>query len=302
MRRFLPISLCLIAVLTLSGFDFTKHTIPIEDIKSGGPPKDGIPALTDPEWLNAKEAAYLNPEDRVIGFVQNGDARAYPIRILNWHEVVNDEVAGIPITVVYCPLCGSGTVFDARVKQQRAQFGVSGLLYNSDVLIYDKGTESLWSQIKMEAVTGTMTGTRLKLLDSSHTTWADWSERYPHTRVLSLETGYRRDYARDPYQSYGQVHDLFFPVNRQDSRLHPKTWVLGVQIGEGKKAYMFEALAQLKEPLSDELGGKEIKINFDRDHDRAWVTDVHGKSLPSIRAYWFAWYAFYPNTELYKGS
>ncbi|MCH8156388.1 MAG: DUF3179 domain-containing protein, partial [Nitrospinae bacterium] len=179
-----------LAVLALSGFDYSKHSIPLDDIYDGGPGKDGIPAIMRPKFVSAEEAdrGMLKNNDRVIGLVLKGKARAYPIKILNWHEIVNDRMAGHSIVITFCPLCGTGMIFDAMLKGRKMTFGVSGLLYQSDMLLYDHQTESLWSQIKSEAVTGPLTGARLKLLASTQTTWKQWKQKHPATQVLSDQT------------------------------------------------------------------------------------------------------------------
>ena len=199
----------LCVVVILCGFDTSRHSIPIDDIYDGGPGKDGIPAILKPKFISAEKAdkMLLKKNDRVLGYVHNGQARAYPIKILNWHEIVNDRVGGASRVVTYCPLCRTGMVFDTEVKGRNLTFGVSGLLYQSDMLLYYHQTESLWSQIKSEAVTGNLTGSRLKLLSSTHTNWASWKSKHPKTQVLSDDTGYRRDYDRDPYRVMKPVSD-----------------------------------------------------------------------------------------------
>ena len=149
------------SALQMNGFDLTGASVPIDEIHHGGPPRDGIPSIDQPRFVSAVEADFLKPDDRVLGFHRPGIARAYPISILNWHEVVNDRVGGEPIAVTFCPLCGTGMVFSTRVDGRDLTLGVSGLLYNSDVLLYDRQTESLWSQIMSEAVSGPMKGSRL---------------------------------------------------------------------------------------------------------------------------------------------
>ena len=148
---FLPFSLF---ATTRNGFYLKNSSIPINEILAGGPSKDGIPAINNPKFITAKAAKFLKPDDRVIGVFYSGVAKAYPIRILNWHEIVNDEIKNIPFVVSFCPLCGTGVVFSSTIKGQKLTFGVSGLLYNSDVLFYDKQSESLWSQLLAKAVTG----------------------------------------------------------------------------------------------------------------------------------------------------
>ncbi|PJA16725.1 MAG: hypothetical protein CO113_15630 [Elusimicrobia bacterium CG_4_9_14_3_um_filter_62_55] len=153
----------------LNGFDLEGSLVPAADIHRGGPPKDGIPALSDPRFVAAADAE-LSPEDRVVGVASGGVAKAYPIRILNWHEVVNDAFGARRIAVTYCPLCGTAMVFDAVAGGRRRAFGVSGLLYNSDVLLYDRESESLWSQVLKRAVSGPEKGTALTQIPARHTT------------------------------------------------------------------------------------------------------------------------------------
>ena len=281
----------------ISGFDFSKHSIPLNEILDGGPPKDGIPALFDPEFIPAREAAYLEPHDRILGLEINGEAKAYPIKILNWHEVANDQVGGQSVLISYCPLGGTGMAYDAVIDGKSFLFGVSGKLYNSNVLFYDKETESLWSQIKMEAVTVPMMGRKLELLPLEHTAWADWKRKHPQTRVLSQRTGYKRDYARDPYGDYEQNNRIFFPVAHEDSRLFRKAWVVGVIINGQAKAYPLESLPPV---MSDGIAGQKIRIEYDSKTRSAVIRNEHGKAMPSVQAYWFAWAAFYPGTELWK--
>lgn len=283
-----------------AALDLSGARVPLEEILDGGPPKDGIPALTDPKVVPAEQADGLEPSDRVLGLEMNGQARAYPIKILNWHEVVNDRLGSQPVLVSYCPLCGSGMAFDARVEGQRLSFGVSGKLYNSDVLCYDRKTESLWSQLKMEAVTGRMAGTRLTLLPLEHTTWADWLSRYPSTSVLSSETGYARDYARDPYRGYEHNSSLRFPVARQDPRLPAKEWVIGVSVEGRSKAYPFSILATSTLLIYDRIGATELIIEYNPAARSARIMDTSGRTVPAVTAYWFAWAAFHTETEVYS--
>ena len=212
-----------------SPFDLSKATVPVEEIHSGGPPKDGIPALSKPRLIAAKAATYLAAGDRVIGVAIEGEARAYPIRILNYHEIVNDVLSGKPIAVTYCPLCDSAAVFDRETPRGLREFGVSGLLYNSNVLMYDRDekAESLWSQLQTEAVAGVQVHNRLKLLPLELTTWSDWQSRHPAATVLSPETGHQRDYSRSPYDSYFSTPQLMFPVEPSSNRLPTKEKVLG---------------------------------------------------------------------------
>ncbi len=285
----------------LNGFDLKGASVPAERILAGGPPRDGIPAIDRPRFVSAP-AARLGPEDRVLGVAVNGVAKAYPIRILNWHEIVNDRFASEAVVVTYCPLCGSGIAFRASVRGRPASFGVSGLLYNSDVLLYDRETDSLWSQIGREAISGPRKGERLTALPTSNTTWVEWRTRHPDTQVLSEDTGFRRDYGRDPYAGYESSAALYFDVAATSQRYHPKELVVGVESGGRYKAYPFSELAKAPVPLRDTVGGEVIEVRFDRTHRTAMVRDAEGSERFSLVTYWFAWYAFHPETEVYQPS
>jgi len=300
---FLRIVLVGWALILLSGFDFSRHSIPVDEIFSGGPAKDGIPALGQPKFVTVKAAKhFMKDEDRVLGVARNGRAKAYPIKILNWHEIVNDTIGSQAVVVTFCPLCGTGMVFDGKINGKNLTFGVSGLLYQSDMLLYDRKTDSLWSQIKGEAVTGPLMGARLKLLSSTQTTWSGWKKKHPDTRVLSQNTGYRRDYDRDPYMGYYTSSQLMFGVQNRNKAFHPKERVLGLEIGGEFKAYPFSELAKAIEPVTDELHGSKIKVTFDKRSQTAMIQDSQGKELPSVVGFWFAWFAFHPNTGIYKAS
>lgn len=301
---FLKILSGLLVLIMLCGFDTSRHSIPVDDIYDGGPGKDGIPAILHPKFISAKEAdkTFLKNHDRVLGYVHNGQARAYPIKILNWHEIVNDRVGGTSIVVTYCPLCGTGMLFDPQVKGRNLTFGVSGLLYQSDMLLYDHQTESLWSQIKSEAVTGKLMGSRLKLLSSKHTNWASWKSNHPETLVLSDNTGYRRDYDRDPYQGYETSERLMFGVNQKSRKYHPKEKVLGVELGGVTKAYPFSELNKVKSPVKDILGKTPIRIFYDRKSKTAFIRDDKNREIPSVLGFWFAWYTFHPETRIFSAK
>ncbi|GAB4466849.1 MAG: hypothetical protein OHK0044_07130 [Burkholderiaceae bacterium] len=286
-----------------NGFDVSDALIPLHAIERGGPPKDGIPAIDRPKFTDGS-AAGLRADDRVLGLVHNGVTKAYPVRILNWHEVVNDRFGDAPVAVTYCPLCGTGIAFDARHDGQPLNFGVSGLLYNSDVLLYDRGTESLWSQLRQQAVTGRLKGARLNVLPLEHTTWADWQARHPTTLVLSTDTGFARDYWHDPYAGYDRVQRLLFSVEHRDERLAAKEWVLGIAIGDARKAYPFSVLSRIAREraheLRDTVGGQVIYVRYDPQHRSAQALDAQRRPLPAVTAFWFAWVAFNPNSEVYR--
>jgi hypothetical protein len=290
-----------------NGFDVRGALVPIDAIEHGGPPRDAIPAINHPQFVPADRST-LRPDDRVLGLAYKGTARAYPVRILNWHEAVNDRIAADALVITYCPLCGTGMAFRAEVPTRQGAareltFGISGLLLNSDVLLYDRATESLWSQLREQAISGPLKGTRLATVPLEHTTWQDWRRRFPATEAMSFDTGYSRDYQRDPYADYAVVSRLMFPVQHTDERIGAKEWVLGLSIANASKAYPFAALAARVDRdgvLEDQVGGQRVRIRYDAQHRTARAEDSKGAALPTVTAYWFAWFAFHPDTAVLR--
>ena len=285
---------------SLNGFDLRNALVPADQIERGGPPRDGIPAIDNPRFVRAA-LSRLRDDDRVLGIARAGVVRAYPVRILNWHEVVNDRIGDEGVVVTYCPLCGTGVAFEAPVGAERVLFGVSGLLYNSDVLLYDRKTESLWSQILSRAVSGPRKGAALRRVPLTHTSWGDWRQRHPESSVLSFDTGFARDCDRDPYAGYENVQRLMFKVAHRDERVLPKAWVLDVERNGQFKAYPFSALAVRADAqgrLEDRVGGEPVTIRYNRQHRSAEAFDARGQALAAITSFWFAWVAFHPDTEL----
>lgn len=284
---------------SMNGFRVDDALIPIDEIKMGGPPRDGIPSLDNPVLVAAGDAAYLKGRDRVLGISVKGFAHAYPIRILNYHEIVNDVIGGKAVVITYCPLCGSGAAFEASIGGGDYEFGVSGLLYNSDVLMYDRETGSLWSQLMHQAVTGPMKGARLQQLPMSNTSWKEWTERFPQTRVLSNKTGYSRNYTVNPYPNYGTDGKLYFPVSHTSNKYRRKEIVMGLEIDGQFKAYPFKELKKGPGNFEDEFAGKNFSVEFDKKHKTARIVEAGGSEIATIMAFWFAWYAFHPETEIY---
>ncbi len=173
----------------MNGFEVSNAIIPTGEILSGGPGRDGIPSIDRPEFLPPGAASFMLPDDLVVSVSVGERTRAYPLRILVWHEIVNDELGGLAIAVTYCPLCGTAMVFNRQVGDRTLSFGVSGLLYQSDVLMYDRQTDSLWSQLAMKSVAGPLVNAALEWLPSEHLTWAAWQAKYPSGEVLSTQTG-----------------------------------------------------------------------------------------------------------------
>ena len=285
---------------TLNNFKLKKLQIPADEIKKGGPPRDGIPSIDQPQFISVDEVDFIGDDELVLGININGTQRAYPIRILNFHEIVNDQIGEQAIAITYCPLCGSGIAFDARVDDKILNFGVSGLLYNSDVLLYDRQSESLWSQISSRAVSGHYSGTPLQTIPLIQTTWADWKQQHPNTLILSKQTGFSIDYNRRIYENYEQSEDLMFPVNLKSDLLPNKEKVIGIEIDGKFKAYPFSELEKSKGTITDYFMGKELKVVYDSKSGSARISDKEGNLMNATTLYWFAWYAFHPETYLYS--
>ncbi|GIW95486.1 MAG: hypothetical protein KatS3mg110_3527 [Pirellulaceae bacterium] len=280
-------------------FDLSNSIIDPREILPGGPPKDGIPALSAPKFCPADEATFLDGDSRIIGVQFNGEARAYPLFILNYHEIVNDTVGNQPVAVTYCPLCDSAVVFDRRTPLGEPQFGVSGLLYSSNLLMYDRGgnPESLWSQMMAKGVSGPGAQQSLVALPVELTTWDSWRRRYPNTLVLTPNTGFDRPYQHNPYAAYFASDQLMFPVRKWDLRLPAKTPVLGVWTQETARAYVPQKFAK-NEQITDSLNGKKITIRQD-DPSRTLRVVHADPGVFWMYCFWFAWSAFHPDTSIY---
>jgi len=296
----IPLSL---SAATKNGFDLTNSLIPVDQILQGGPPRDGIPSIDKPKFVAARSANFLKPSDRVIGINYNGESRAYPISILNWHEIVNDSIRGKGVSVTYCPLCGTGLVYEGSVNGRALTLGVSGLLYNSDVLLYDRETQTLWSQILSKAINGPLSGQKLTMISSSQTSWAKWLKQHPNTKVLSTDTGFSRDYTRSPYGNYDNNTETYFPVNAQSRQYHPKERVMGITINGKHKAYPFAELAKLGTTrLQDQFQGQQLTLEIDVPNRDGKILDANGKPVDLVNGFWFAWYAFHPDTAVFKAG
>ncbi len=313
-----------------------KHIVPLDKIKSGGPPPDGIPSIDEPKFVKASEAGFVSNSDIVIGLEINGDARAYPLFILVWHEIVNDEVGGVPVAVTYCPLCYTNQVFERTINGNVVEFGTSGKLYNSNLVMYDRMTGSYWSQALGIAITGELTGSQLNIVPFDVISFGDWKEIHPQSLVLSTETGHLRSYGVDPYGNYYTDKRVIFPVENEDNRMHPKEIILGFSTDSSHKAYKQNDLEKLV-VINDEFGLSRIMLvslfddnarAFDRmvGEDELFFEFSEGKILdsktgsewnydglttsgsfsgtqlkriPFNPGFWFEWVAFHPDTLVF---
>ena len=229
-------------------------------VVSGGPPPDGIPPVDEPRFLPAEDVPWLTDEEPVISLSLGDEHRAYPVQILVWHEIVNDTVAGRPVSVTYCPLCNSALAFDRRLGDRVLSLGTSGRLYLSDLVMYDRQTESLWSQIEGRAIAGMLTGERLERIPVQTISWAQWRDAHPDGWVLSRDTGAERDYGRNPYVGYDEgSSDPFLFDGEADERLQPKERVLGLEDADDAVAVPLAALADTR-VLEVEVAGREVVL------------------------------------------
>lgn len=281
-------------------FDLRELAIPAEEIRGGGPPKDGIPAITNPKTIGAADARFLKPNDRVIGVSMNDQARAYPISILTQHEIVNDKLGEATIAVTYCPLCDSAIVFDRKTELGIKEFGVSGLLYNSNVLMYDRSEkESLWSQMMMEGVSGPAKGIKLRILPMELTSWSAWQSRHPKTDVLSTELGFQRDYRKNPYITYFKQSGLMFPAKPQSDSLPLKERIIAVWDKADSIVVPSSYFKGKSGTASFMLSGKKVEVEYEAATDSLRVKTA-GKDVQWANTFWFAWHAFHSSTKIFQ--
>lgn len=234
-----------------------------DEIISGGPPPDGIPPIDDPRFVSIEEAdEWLTDKEPVIAVELNGIVKAYPLQVMTWHEIVNDEFGDRPVTVTFCPLCNTALVFDREVNGTVYDFGTSGRLYLSALVMYDRQTQSLWSQVMGQAIVGELTGTQLEFLPAAIASWTDFKAAHPDGLVLSRDTGFRRPYGANPYALYDAPGNRPFLFRGQiDPRLDAMERVVGVEMNGEAKAYPFSLLAE-KRVVTDTVGGREIVVFY----------------------------------------
>lgn len=336
--------------------DNSPSRIRVEEVQWGGVRLDGIPALDNPAMLTAGEADYLNPADVVFGLSLNGESKAYPLRILDWHEMANDVVGGVPVSLAYCTLCGAAVAYDGRASNgDTFTFGSSGFLFRSNKLMYDRQTRTLWNQLTGEPVLGPLaeTNVTLEILPVVLTSWEAWRAQHPDTLVVDIDTGYARDYAPGAaYAAYFAFEDTMFPVWQRSDLLEQKAQVYAVRVNDVPKAYPIETLVD-EQVVNDTVGdtavvlvapsdvlavegtdlrsgrsftyaaGTAVRAYARDDHtfspgpDPNTLTDESGATwqvtedaligpdgdelarLGGHLAYWFGWFAFFPNTAVY---
>jgi hypothetical protein len=273
--------------------------VPLEELADGGIPKDGIPSIDAPKFVSAKEAGSFVKSDATGVLLTVGKtSRFYPYSILVWHEIVNDVVEDRPLAVSYSPLSGSAYAFDRWISGRLLDFGVSGKLWQSSLVMHDRATGSLWPQVLKKAAVGPLTGSQLILYPIAVTTFEKAVKAQPGLEVLSTETGHERAYGQNPYPGYGENDLIWFPLKNEDNRQHPKELMYLLEAGNGVKAYKISELTK-NGSLDDTLGGVDIRIAMN-DSGEIIVTDQkNGKRLLGFQAYWFLVAAVHPEIAVW---
>ncbi len=237
------------------------RTVELNELISGGPPKDGIPSINAPKFVTIDEASgWLDGKEPVVSLDMQGTAKAYPLQILTWHEIVNDEVAGVPVAVTFCPLCYAAIAFDRRIEGETYSFGVSGMLRHSDMIMYDRETETLWQQLNGEGIVGDLTGTKLIAIPAQIISFDQFVSSYPEGAVLSKDTGYRRDYGRNPYAGYDNIDERpFLYKGPFDERIPPMEKVVTVSLSGVEKAYPHR-ITRKRRVIHDEVHDKDVLV------------------------------------------
>ncbi|MFQ5971555.1 MAG: DUF3179 domain-containing protein [Alphaproteobacteria bacterium] len=288
--------------------DFSRHSIDFAEIRSGGPPKDGIPSIDDPRFVRIAEANIKDTEP-VISVNINGEAKAYPLTILMFHEIVNDELGGVPISVTYCPLCNSAIVFDRRVGERVLDFGTTGKLRNSDLVMYDRQTESWWQQFIGEAIVGEMTGTKLKMLPVRVEAFGRYKQRLPHGLVQRPPRSFTRSYGTNPYSGYDSSRRPFLYNGPMPDGIAPLAYVVAV----GGEAWSLDLLRRERRIETGDLvitwepgqnsaldkrviaEGRDIgNVIVQRREGEQFVDEVHDLTFA------FAFHAFHPEGVIHQ--
>src|SRR5918994_239454 len=296
--------------------DFSRRNVSLTEFQSGGPPRDGIPPIDEPKFVTVAAAdEEIAGREPVILFEHRGEVRVYPINILIWHEIVNDKIGGTPVAVTFCPLCNTSIVFDRRVGGETLDFGTTGKLRNSDLVMWDRQTQSWWQQFGGEGLVGRYAGERLEQLPARILGWGEVKRTFPEARVLSRDTGHDRSYGQNPYEGYDDVDTppFFGAANADDDRLPPKERVVYIERGEDAVVVPFPVLQRERE-LEVEVGGEQLVVRWRKGVASALDSgDIEkgrevgaaevrrdGKLVPFDQPFWFAVAAFRPDARIVR--
>lgn len=281
-----------------NGFDLTAAEVPKDRIFGGGPAKDAIVAVDEPVFVPASEASWVKPDTPVLAVTLGESTHIYPVHVMEFHQIVNDRLGKTPVVVTYDPLAGVPRAFRATIDDKRSSFAVSGLIHNHGFLLYDRQTQSLWQQFTGRALSGPRVGSELRSLPIRQETLSGILARFPRASVLSLPSPDRNDYAMSPFRRYWNLDKLLFPVAAEDRSFHLKELVLGVIVGEKQRAYLGSLATAAGGKVEDEFAGKRIRFVYDSESGTFSYEVPEGVRV--IEAYWLAWKAFFPDTEVWR--
>jgi hypothetical protein len=274
----------------------SQRSIELSELSQGCLAVDCIPSIDLPQFGSIQDVSYIRKKDTMMVVEYNGIRKAYARKIMQSHEIVNDFFAEKPLVVTYCPLCATAVAFVPIIDGQRVEFGVSGLLHNSDLVMYDRNTASLWGQITGRAIVGSKTGHRLKTVSVGIMTWEELKQQLPNTLILLRPKGNNNKYKKFQYKKYTQSQKLMFPVAAQDARLANKKFVYGIEI-DGQYIAFEEKYLKKRSPMVESFGTRTLEVIYKNGLVTARDKKT-GDTFSVLRSYWFAWYAFHPETQL----
>lgn len=288
-------------IMTTNG---VLHTVPLEEIISGGPEDDAITPILSPQFISIAEAEEtLLDTDQGLSYEYKGITKFYPLEILTWHQVVNDTIDDRHILITFSPLSNSGVIFNSQITDETLTFGTSGKIWNSNLIMYDKSSKSLWSQVLGEAIMGSQAGTYLDVLPSVRMAFGSWKQSHPEGIVLAREAGLGSNYDTNPFESYYTNDTIFFQVTNNDTCLQKKDFIIGIKSNGSTKAYLRSIIKERGE-IIDTFEGQTFVLTYNKDADTVTVyRKTDDNTLTQIGAaeiFWFVWAAAYPNTELYQ--
>ncbi|GAB5561154.1 MAG: DUF3179 domain-containing protein [Synoicihabitans sp.] len=294
-----------LSAITINGFAVDDTAVPVEHLVRAAPAKDSINSIDDPNWVSNSDCDFLKEDDVLISITLGDETRAYPLRILVWHEIVNDTFGDQPVALTYSALTGSAVAFNPGENPDgtRREFGVSGVLYNSGLLMYDRATESLWSQLKFMGISKDFVEEPLEQFATRRMNWGEWRKAFPDGKVLSIETGFENDYQGEwPYGDYAEQKETIFPFDISPDRneFGTKERMIAVAEGWAARAWPLEKVRE-KGQLFDAIGARPVQITYEESTRDVVITDITNmEKIPAVSVYWFAWQAFYPDSSVWR--
>jgi hypothetical protein len=285
---------------TLEGFAIGDLRVERSLLVAGGPGRDGIKSVDEPEFSHIGEATWVGRDTEVIGVELDGASRAYPVRMLEYHQVVNDEIDGTPVVVTYDPLSGTPITYRRRVGDRTLSFGVSGLVYNHNFVLYDRETESLWSQVLGRAIAGPLAGKALTRVSTRQETTGVWIARHVDSLFLRPPFPEKVFYRLSPYATYWVQDETIFPLAARDETYHAKELVVGVEVGNTERAYLGSILTRDGGRVDEKIDGKRVRIAYDSETGTFQYEVDEGVRV--TEAYWLSWKAFHPKTEVWHAE